>query len=77
MAANRNFIEISAGNFDNYCTMETVQLIFEKNLDYRQFVYIFQDLWNYAAPHSERLEKNLDDAFKLRVEDDKLFLDEL
>ena len=57
--------------------METIQLIFDKNLDYRQFVYIFEDLWNYAAPHSEILDRNLEDAYQKRLQYDRDFLDEL
>ena len=74
---NRQFLKTSLTKFENYCTLETIQLIFDLNMDYKEFVYIFEDMWNYAAPHTIKIAKKMEESFDLRMDEDSSFLKEL
>ena len=42
--------------------------MFDHNIQYQEFVYIFEDIFSNAEPHTDRLERNLDDAEDLAIE---------
>ena len=46
-------------------------------MQHKQFVYIFEDLWNYASPHTVRLANSLEKAWQARDTDETEFIDEL
>ena len=46
-------------------------------MQFKEFVYIFEDLWNYAAPHSIKMAKKMEESFDLRMDEDQSFLKEL
>lgn len=51
--------------------------MFDHNIQYKEFVYIFEDIFNNAEPHSDRINKNLDDAEDLALKIEDEFLDAL
>ena len=46
-------------------------------MQHKQFVYIFEDLWNYASPHTDRLANSLEKASKARNDDETEFIEDL
>jgi hypothetical protein len=51
--------------------------MFDHNIQYKEFVYIFEDIFNNAEPHNDRINRNLDDAEDLALDIEDEFLDEL
>ena len=54
-----------------------IKIMFDHNIQYKEFVYIFEDIFNNAEPHTERIEKNLDDAEDLAIDIEGEFLSTL
>ena len=54
-----------------------IKIMFDHNIQYKEFVYIFEDIWNNAEPHNERIEKNLDEAEDIALDIEDEFLDDL
>ena len=54
-----------------------IKIMFDHNIQYKEFVYIFEDIFNNAEPHTERIEKNLDDAEDLAIDIEGEFLNTL
>ena len=65
-AHNSEFIEESALEIENYFDLEMVQIMFDHNLQFKEFVFIFEDFWKNAEPHGERLERNINDVQDIR-----------
>ena len=63
---NKDFIEESALEIENYFDLEMVQIMFDHNLQFKEFVFIFEDFWNNAEPHGERLERNINEVQEAR-----------
>tara|TARA_B110000305_G_C19103485_1_gene476349 strand:+ start:314 stop:601 length:288 start_codon:yes stop_codon:yes gene_type:complete len=51
--------------------------MYEHNMQFKEFVYIFEDFWQNSEPHTDRLERNLQDAEKVRDEQIEYFIDDL
>ena len=54
-----HFLQESASQLDQYFDLETIQIMFDHNLQFKEFVYIFEDLWNHAGLHFDRIERNV------------------
>ena len=54
-----------------------IKIMFDHNIQYKEFVYIFEDIFNNAEPHTERIEKNLNDAEDLAIDIEGEFLNTL
>ena len=54
-----------------------IKIMFDHNIQYKEFVYIFEDIFNNAEPHNDRINRNLDDAEDLALDIEDEFLDEL
>ena len=63
---NKAFLEESELEIENYYDLEMVQIMFDHNLQFKEFVFIFEDFWNNAEPHGERLERNINEVQEAR-----------
>jgi hypothetical protein len=54
-----------------------MEIMFDHNLQFKEFVYIFEDFWNYADPHTERIMRNLGEAEEIRDRLHVLFKEDL
>ena len=74
---NKQFIEESDFEIENYFQLEMIKIMFDHNIQYKEFVYIFEDIFNLAEPHTERIERNLNEAEDIAIELEDKFLEEL
>ena len=58
------FINNSVQEFENYLNLEMIQIMFDHNLQYPEFVYIFEE--GGEEPDTERLERHMTLAAELR-----------
>ena len=64
-------------DFEEYSNLEIWQVMYEHNMKFKQFVYIFEDFWKHKDLHIEKLERNFKDAEDARDEQIKLFSKDL
>ena len=74
---NTEFMQDSAEEIENYFELQMIQIMFNHNMQFREFVYIFEDFWNNAEPHTDRLERNINEATEILEELSQEFIDEL
>mmetsp|Transcript_4662 Transcript_4662/g.7919 ORF Transcript_4662/g.7919 Transcript_4662/m.7919 type:complete len:212 (-) Transcript_4662:504-1139(-) len=74
---NEDFLDSSLYEFENYLGLHMVETMFDHNLQFEEFVYIFEDIWNNAEPHTESIERNMREAEDLKDEISQEFLDKL
>ena len=76
-AHNQKFMEESAYEIENYFDLEMVQIMFDHNLQFKEFIFIFEDFWKNAEPHGDRLERNINDVQDIREKLIKEFVTKL
>ena len=76
-AHNHEFMEESAYEIENYFDLEMVQIMFDHNLRFKEFIFIFEDFWKNAEPHGERLERNINEVQDIREKLIKEFVTKL
>ena len=75
--SNQQFYDESVFEIENYFQLEMIKIMFDHNIQYKEFVYIFEDIFNLAEPHTERIERNLNEAEDIAIEIEDEFLEEL
>jgi hypothetical protein len=60
-----DFLQTSVDEFENYCNQLIIETIFDHNMKFKEFAFIFEDIWNNAEPHTERLDRHLKEAEQL------------
>jgi hypothetical protein len=76
-ADNEIFLDDAVFEIENFFGLEMIKIMFDHNLKYKEFVYIFEDFFNNAEPHTERLEKNIMEAEQISYDLEDAFLEDL
>lgn len=75
---NDNFIDDSIEEFEQFINLEMIQIMYDHNMQFGEFVHIFEDFWNNQdEAHTARIEKNLAEAEKVRKDIIQLFTEKL
>ena len=56
---NVAFLQKASDEYENYLNLLTVETIFDHNMKFKEFAFIFEDMWNHSEPHTERLDRHL------------------